>query len=422
MIINDNIPALNTLNQLAKNNSSVNKSLERLSSGLKINSAADDPAGLAISQKMLGQINGLNQASDNSQQANSLIQTADGALSETQSILQNMRELAVQAANGTNTAVDRTQLQDEINQYTSQINNISNTTQFNTQNLLDGSQNNATAVKGQIDFKMLGTVTLGETVQVGNQTFTAVSGTASAGQFKASSGGTALSGGALATSLAAAINGNAALSSNYSGTASGTGSSAVVKLNQKTGNTLMVSIAGTAIDQNSVQTVATGVTAGTGKSLVFQIGANQNQTLSLNIGKMDATSLGIASASAGSNGNGFSTSEDITNGTDNTGIEYGLDITTTSGAAKAVTTLQSAIDMVSAQRSVLGAYQNRLDSTVNNLTTSSQNLTSAKSVITDTDMAEEMSNFTKENILSQAAQSMLAQANQLPQNVLKLLQ
>ncbi|MFT9117451.1 MAG: flagellin [Sporolactobacillus sp.] len=413
MIINDNIPALNTLNQLAKNNSSVNKSLERLSSGLKINSAADDPAGLAISQKMLGQINGLNQASDNSQQANSLIQTADGALSETQSILQNMRELAVQAANGTNTAVDRTQLQDEINQYTSQINNISNTTQFNTQNLLDGSQNNATGASGEIDFKLLGTVTAGETVQVGNQTLTAVASggliTNSGLQFVASSG---------ASGLAKAINKNKALSGAYSA-ANSTGT---LKLTQKKANTLMVSIAGTAIDQNSVQTAKAGVTSGTGKSLTFQIGANQNQTLSLNIGKMDATSLGIASSTVGKSGAGFSTSEDITNGTDNTGIEYGLDITTTSGAAKAVTTLQSAIDMVSAQRSVLGAYQNRLDSTVNNLTTSSQNLTSAKSVITDTDMAEEMLNFTKENILSQAAQSMLAQANQLPQNVLKLLQ
>ncbi|MFT8872866.1 MAG: flagellin [Sporolactobacillus sp.] len=413
MIINDNIPALNTLNQLAKNNSSVNKSLERLSSGLKINSAADDPAGLAISQKMLGQINGLNQASDNSQQANSLIQTADGALSETQSILQNMRELAVQAANGTNTAVDRTQLQDEINQYTSQINNISNTTQFNTQNLLDGSQNAATGVSGQINFKLLSNVSGGETVQVGNQTFTGVVSGATAGQFSINSGSvTAASG------LAAAINNDGALKKAYTAVASG-GS---VYLEQKKANSLMVSIAGTGIDQNSVQTVKAGVTSGTGKSLTFQIGANQNQTLSLNIGKMDATSLGIASAAAGASGNGFSTSEDITNGTDNTGIEYGLDITTTSGAAKAVTTLQSAIDMVSAQRSVLGAYQNRLDSTVNNLTTSSQNLTSAKSVITDTDMAEEMSNFTKENILSQAAQSMLAQANQLPQNVLKLLQ
>ncbi|MFT8363960.1 MAG: flagellin, partial [Sporolactobacillus sp.] len=322
------------------------------------------------------------------------------------------------------TAVDRTQLQDEINQYTSQINNISNTTQFNTQNLLDGSQDHSAAVKGEVDFKLLGTVTAGETVQVGNQTFTAVASGKGTGTGGAAASGkefvvnSSLSGKTNLGNLANAIGQNAALSSAY--TASG--ASGTLKLKQSSANTLMVSIAGTAVDQNSVQTATAGVTAGTGKSLTFQIGANQNQTLSLNIGKMDATSLGIASNAAGANGNGFSTSEDITNGTDNTGIEYGLDITTTSGAAKAVTTLQSAIDMVSAQRSVLGAYQNRLDSTVNNLTTSSQNLTSAKSVITDTDMAEEMSNFTKENILSQAAQSMLAQANQLPQNVLKLLQ
>ncbi|MDD9148068.1 MULTISPECIES: flagellin N-terminal helical domain-containing protein [unclassified Sporolactobacillus] len=412
MIINDNIPALNTLNQLTKNNNAVNKSLQRLSSGLRINSAADDPAGLAISQKMQGQINGLNQASQNAQDANSLIQTADGSLSETQSILQNMRELAVQAGNDTNTAADRQQLQQEINQYTSEINGIANSTQFNTQNLLNGSQDASAGVSGVETFKLLSNITAGQTVQIGNQTFTAVanaSGITSSGtQFVAGSG---------ASGLAVAIGKNAALSGEYSAAAA----SGKLTLSQKTANTLMVSIDGTGIDANSVQTTTQGVSSGNGKSLVFQIGANQNQTLSLNIGDMSATALGIASTSAGANGNGFATAADITNGTDNTGIQYGLDITTASGAAQAVTTIQSAIDMVSSQRAVLGAYQNRLDSTVNNLTTSSQNLTSAKSGITDVDMASEMANFTKESILSQAANSMLAQANQLPQSVLKLL-
>lgn len=417
MIINDNLGALNTLNQLTKNNNAVQKSLQQLSSGLRINSAADDPAGLAISQKMQGQINGLNKASSNAQDANSLIQTADGSLSETQSILQNMRELAVQAGNDTNMASDRQQLQQEINQYTSEINGISNTTQFNTQNLLDGSQDASTAVTGVENFKLNGTLNVGDTVQIGNQTFTAV---ASGATIPAGSSGsefniTATASGT-ASNLEAAIGNNVVLSSAYAAS----GAAGTVTLTQKTANTLMAGIAGTGVNANSVQTVAAGVSKGTGKSLVFQIGANQNQSLALNIGNMSALALGIASTASG---NGFSIgTENVTNGTNNTNIQFGLDITSASSAASAVTSIQSAIDMVSSQRSVLGAYQNRLNSTVNNLTTSSQNLTSAKAGITDVDMAAEMSNFTKENILSQAATSMLYQANQLPQNVLKLLQ
>jgi len=268
MIINHNIAALNTIRQLSINATNTQKSLEKLSSGLRINSAADDAAGLAISEKMRGQIRGLDMAQKNAQDGISLIQTAEGALNETHAILQRMRELAVQSANDTNTNEDRTQLQAEVNQLLSEIDRISTDTQFNTMTLLDG---------------------------------------------------------------------------NFSAT--------------------------------------------------LQIGANQGQQIAFNIGTMSSSGLSLS----------------------------GLDISTQTGADAAIASLDDAINTVSTQRANLGALQNRLEHTINNLGTSSQNLTAAESRIRDVDMAKEMAEFTKNNILNQAAQAMLAQANQLPQGVLQLL-
>jgi Flagellin and related hook-associated proteins len=300
MIINHNIAALNASIQLTRNQNATNSSLQKLSSGLRINSAADDAAGLAISEKMKGQINGLDQASRNAQDATSLVQTAEGALNETQSILQRMRELAVQAGNDTNTPQDRGNIQDEINSLTSEVNRIGNTTQFNTQNLLDGSL------------------------------------------------------------------------------------------------------------------------SGTSGTLTFQIGANSGQTMTLNINDMTASGLGI-SAVSGTLSGGFTSASGVSNGSNGASVTKALDVSTSANAQKAVTKIQSGLDKVSAERSQLGATINRLSHTVNNLTTSSQNLTDASSRITDVNMASEMANFTKNNILSQAAQAMLYQANQLPQGVLQLL-
>ncbi len=290
MVINTNVSALNTLNQLNSNTKATQSSLEKLSSGLRINKAADDAAGLAISQKMQAQITGLDTASSNSQDGISMIQTAEGSLSESQSILQRMNELAVQAQNGTNSTTDTSRLQDEANQLAQDLTRISTQTSFNTTSVL-------------------------------------------------ASGG---------------ISGS---------------------LFNSTGMTL-------------------------------QIGANAGQTITITlqsaagtVNGVDATSLGV--------GSGVVTAQD------------GAALNLTS--ASAITTINSAINDISAMRSKLGAYQNRLDHTINNLSVESENLTSAESQITDVDMAAEMTNYTKNNILVQSAEAMLAQANQLPQGVLSLL-
>ncbi|KZE70238.1 MULTISPECIES: flagellin Hag [Paenibacillus] len=274
MIINHNIAAMNTHRQLSVNTGNTNKAIEKLSSGLRINRAGDDAAGLAISEKMRGQIRGLDMASKNAQDGISLIQTAEGALNETHSILQRMRELSVQSANDTNTTVDRGALQKEVDELSKEITRISSTTEFNTKKLLDGS--------------------------------------------------------------------------------------------------------------------ASGV--------VFHIGANASQNISLSIGSMDASTLGVAQSATS-----------------------GIDISTQSAADAAISTINAAIETVSGERAKLGANQNRLEHTINNLNTSSENLSAAESRIRDVDMAKEMMNQTKNNILAQAAQAMLAQANQQPQGVLQLL-
>ncbi|MFJ5963733.1 flagellin Hag [Bacillus sp. NPDC093026] len=272
MRINHNIAALNTLNRLSANNNASQKNMEKLSSGSQINRAGDGAAGLAISEKMRGQIRGLEMASKNSQDGISLIQTAEGALTETHAILQRMRELTVQAGNtGTQQSEDLTAIQEEMSALVEEIDGISNRTEFNGKKLLDGS-----------------------------------------------------------------------------------------------------------------------VTGG----FTFQIGANATQNINVKIGNMNAATLGVDSIDVSDAAFSFDTE---------------------------ITKIDSAIGSVSSQRAKLGAVQNRLEHTINNLSASSENLTAAESRIRDVDMAKEMSEFTKNNILSQASQAMLAQANQQPQNVLQLL-
>ena len=304
MIINHNMNAMNAQRNMGINTKQAGKSMEKLSSGLRINRAGDDAAGLAISEKMRAQVRGLDQASRNSEDAISMIQTAEGALNETHSILQRMRELAVQAGNDTNTTTDRGEIQKEIVQLTSEINRIGNTTEFNNQKLLNSK---------------------------------------------------------------------------------------------------------------SVTTV------GVVKSFVMQVGANASQTMTVDFNDMRALELGLTVTLTATASAGYSTAGNVTNGTNNTVAEKSLDVSDAAKAGGAITKIQSAIDKVSSERSKLGAYQNRLEHTINNLGTSSENLTAAESRIRDVDMAKEMMAFSKNNILQQAAQAMLAQANQQPQNVLQLL-
>lgn len=275
MVVQHNLTAANTNRQLGITTSGLQKSTEKLSSGYKINRAADDAAGLSISEKMRNQIRGLNKASDNAQDGISLVQTAEGALNEVHSMLQRMSELAVQAANGTNATTDRTALNDEVQQLKTEIKRVGSTTQFNKMNILDG-----------------------------------------------------------------------------------------------------------------------GFSAGTKKAL--QVGANANQTISIAISALKSV--------VGSS------------------LINDLKIGTATNAQSAITTVQSSIEKLSTLRSKLGAVQNRLEHTVANLDNISENTQSAESRIRDTDMAEEMVQYSKNNILQQAGQSMLAQANQANQGVLSLLQ
>ncbi|WP_165998795.1 flagellin Hag [Bacillus sp. Cs-700] len=282
MIINHNLAAMNTYNQMGANQLNASKNMEKLSSGLRINRAGDDAAGLSISEKMRGQIRGLEQASRNSQDGISLLQTAEGGLNESHAILQRMRELAVQASNDTNNVDDRKALQTEANQLAKELNRITTNTEFNTESLLDG-------------------------------------------------------------------------------TSTGTG------------------------------------------TFNFQVGANESQTISVTISDM-----------TGGTGLGVATADDET--------ADAIDISSTNAVATAaITTIDTAITLVSEERSKLGAVQNRLEHSINNLGTTAQNLTAAESRIRDVDMAKEMMDFTKNNILNQASQAMLAQANQSSSAVLQLL-
>jgi flagellin len=274
MRINQNISAMNTYSRLTAANNAKGNSLAKLSSGLRINKAGDDAAGLAISEKMRGQIGGLNQAIRNAQDGISLIQTAEGALTETHSILQRMRDLAVQSRNGTNQDTDRAHIQAEVTELLAEIDRIATQTNFNKMTLMSGA---------------------------------------------------------------------------FSGVGSG---------------------------------------------IMLQIGANQGQTTEINIGTMTASGLGLS----------------------------GVSVSGAGGASGAIASIDEAIEKVSAQRASLGAAQNRLEHTINNLTATSENLSAAEARIRDVDMAEEMMEFTRTNILSQASTAMLAQANQMPNSVLQLLQ
>jgi len=379
MRINHNIASLNTNRQLQMNNANTNKSLEKLSSGLRINRAGDDAAGLAISEKMRGQIRGLEQASRNAQDGISMIQTAEGALNETHSILQRMNELATQAANGTLSTSDRQAVTEEITQLNGEIDRISSATKFNGETLLDGT------FGVQLDTTLSG-------LKAGTAGITAIDiGGADASETY--------------TITTAGVG-------QYTMTATGTGDTQNITLADGTAGVLNFDKFGIKISVNGTQTAA-GIAAadfdGAGAAVAGTVKTTASAAVKLQIGSEDAVSqqLGVTIGKM-----------DSTAGSLNTGS---VDVTTSATSAASMTTIQSAIDKVSAERSRLGAYQNRLEHTINNLGTASENLTAAESRIRDVDMAKEMTEFTKNNILQQAANSMLAQANQQPQSVLQLL-
>lgn len=468
MIINHNLASLNTLNVLGRNEKATQSSLAKLSSGFRINSAADDAAGLAISEQMRGQIRGLDQAKSNAQNAISLTQTAEGALNETTSIMQRMRELAVQSANDTSTDANRKEIQKEIVQLKEEVDRISNTTEFNTKKLLNGDVGNLANItdstKNALGFKQLQvadatlaadtyTVTAANAAKLGADIGVNTTGI-SATDFDMSAadkiaglklGDYTLSvkdaGGGKFSYTLKDKNGNAIASATNADIKAGdvtlTGNGGAVTFTIKKDANVQAgdmkfnlnatyAAAGDFSITNSQTTktftsganlkitdsdfVAGGlefdltvdmllqkgdsVIKTTNNSLTMQIGANANQTMQVAINKIDTKTLGID----------------------------GIDLSTKDGAQAAISALDYATAMVSSERAKLGAVENRLDHTINNLTTTSENLTTAESRIRDVDMAAEMANYQKNSVLQQAAQAMLAQANQQPQQVLKLLQ
>lgn len=400
MRIQHNIAALNSYRNLTGNNNAVSKNLEKLSSGYKINRAGDDAAGLAISEKMRAQITGLNTAQKNAQDGVSLVQTAEGALTEVHSMLNRMVELADQSANGTyDNAVDRANLQKEIASLKDEIDRIADSTNFNGINLLDGSLSTKTTTtlagteagtKAGVDLKF----TFAEQFK-GKEINVALEHKASA---KDKIEATVGADGKITLKMDATVAHSASAIKEALANADITN---VAAEDQAKMSSLLASAtvtgAGTTGATGGDGFVATATTTPPkGKSLTLQIGdtsADFNQ-MAVSVGDMHGEALGIAD----------------------------IDISTQVGAQTAVDKIKSAINSVSSTRGDLGAIQNRLEHTINNLSVTSENMTAAESRIRDVDMANEMMAYTKNNILVQSSQAMLAQANQLPQGVLQLLQ
>lgn len=450
MRVNCNISAIVANNKLGKAQTNLDKALERLSSGLKINSAEDDAAGLAIANKLHTQIKGLDRATKNSSDGISVVQTAESALNETENILQRIRELSVQAANGTNNDDDRKAIQAEIDQLTDEIDRIANSTEFNTMSLLDGTLSRrcysnindvdiisvttsvdaakydinivevGTKATANVDLTLLvgkeGNITLNDATikidkndtlsdisakfmgmcDIANLSYDSSSNTISTKDYGisqkieySSTGGlenvkcvnnikegkdakiqTVTTKDGFKDTATIAVNGNTAVIKDFNGF------EMIVELGDKavTGN---------------VQLEVTDM-----GTMSVQLGANESQTLEVDIPRIDTHTLGI----------------------DN------INVCTQKGASSAIEKLDNAINAVSAARSRLGAYQNRLESAVTHLESYKLNMTSAVSTIEDADMAEEMTEYTQQNVILQAATSMLSQANERPQSVLQLLQ
>jgi flagellin len=409
--INTNVNAINTQRNLNSVQSDLSKSIEKLSSGLRINRAGDDAAGLTISEKLRGQTRGLNQAVRNAQDGISMIQTAEGGLNETHSILQRMRELAVQGANDTLTDTDRGAIASELTALKNEIDRIAGNTEFNTKKLLNGSLSttlnttNAASdlVTGEIGG--LSKVTVSQINVSGAQagtTFTMTAAGSTGVTLSATIGGQTISQTVVVTTM----------------TTSGTSSQTL------NFNTLGVSISLSGFDaaNGTVANIITDLTTASNDTIVtnagsasasFQVGANANQTISVAIDSSLTNAANGGTTGSFGAGGGFANLA--------AGVAAFAAASTTTNAQSLILSLDDAISDVSANRANLGAVQNRLEHTIENLATSSENLTASESRIRDADMAEEMVSFTRSNILQQAGTSILAQANQLPQGVLSLL-
>lgn len=362
MKINSNIQAMITNNVLKRNENQLSKSTEKLSSGYRINSAKDNPAGMAITNRMNAQIRSLNRANQNASNAVNVIATAEGALAEIQEMAQRMNELAVKASSGTNVTADRIAIQQEVDQLKEEIERVASDTEYNTQSLLGGEQE----LKGYSDNENVDVRRYDTSFQTGKYS--------------------------LAFSVNAVTNEIEAAGTGFASTAAIVTRDGTTTITNKDGSELIVDF-----DEAAVR-AAGGLTAnlditGIG-GMKIQVGSAEGQEVQIVIPKISLKNMGIE----------------------------GIDMTTEENALKAIDQVKEAIAYISEVRSMLGAYQNRFESTISNLDVTSENLTNSYSTIKDVDMADEMVEYTKLQVLTQAGTTMLTQANERPQQALQLLQ
>ncbi|MBR6327225.1 MAG: flagellin FliC3 [Lachnospiraceae bacterium] len=367
MKINYNVSAMLANNALANNDDLLSSSLQKLSSGLKLNRAKDNPAGLAMAKRMNAQMEGLTVAKQNANDGVSVIETAEGALSEVSAMLQRMTELAVQASNATNTDEDREIIQNEVAQLKTEINRISSSTQFNGQPLLDGTYD-IKAFTNENDVKVS---TYSASIADGTYTVDGLSWTAD---------------GEATFTPGAGFDGTAA---DYSATMVDSQITVIGPNDFSMVFRIPEDQVGSAGSYGGFDVTTTGIGA-----MRLQIGANEGQVIALQIPAVNTTNLSLD----------------------------GLDVSTTESAEEGIERVRKGIDFLNTVRGRLGAYQNRLESTTNSIDITNENMTSAYSRIMDVDMAEEMTQYSTYTVLTQAGTSVLAQANDRPSSVLQLLQ
>lgn len=378
-VINTNVSSLNAQRNLSSSQASLQTSLQRLSSGLRINSAKDDAAGLAISQRFTAQINGLDQAARNANDGISLAQTAEGALSTITDNLQRIRQLAVQSANATNSSTDRAALNTEVTQLKAEIDRTANSASFNGVKLLDGSS-------PSFVFQVGANTTASDTITVSGLVNATTGGLGSVTQ--ATTQSSAISG----LTTTAVNNGDITINGTSIGALAATGTSS-----QRASQLV------DAINAVSTTTKVNAYIDSTSNSIVLSSNAN----------------IAVTTANAGTTGSGFTATQNATAAT-TTGLTT-LDVSSFSGSQLAINQIDSALSQISSARATLGAVQNRFSSVVTNLQTTNENLSASRSRIQDADFASETANMTKAQILQQAGTAILAQANSIPNNVLSLL-
>ena len=393
-----------TNNNLANNDSALAKSLERLSSGLKINSAKDNPAGLAMAKRMNAQLEGLSKANQNASDGVSIIETADGAMSEISEMLQRMNELTMKAANGVESDSDRDVIQDEVKQLTEEINRVAEATEFNGQRLLNGEF----SYKGYVESSntnhlKIKVASYSSDVAVKPYKINGleIDKDALTGEYKV--GVSAAAPGTLTTVEAVLEDGG------FPKGATASIKDDLLTIKAPNGFEMTLDLTRCDLGNNNLPFALNNLTInaeGLG-AMRLQIGANEGQVLEINIPKISLREMGLETIKV----------------TDKNGQEvWTLDVSTEEAATEAIDRVAGAIQFISGVRGQLGAYQNRLESTINSLDITSENMTAAYSRIMDVDMAEEMTNYTTYQVMTQAATSMLAQANERPSQVLQLLQ